>query len=188
MKARSEDFLARSDAVDHFAEQSIDLAFIDGLHLFEAALVDFANVERLASPTSVVVLDDMLPHSPDEAARNRQTKMWTGDVFKLAFAFERYRPDLVSISVDTEPTGVMLVLALDPSNRLLEERHAELVGEFVRDDPQDVPVNVLDRTGAADPEELLRAGFWPELVAVRDRDDPPATPEDVRRLFRTDRP
>lgn len=183
VKGRSEDFLARGDALSHFSEQAIDLAFIDGLHLFEAALLDFVNVERLASPTSVVVLDDMLPRSPEEAARSRQTKMWTGDVFKLAFAFERYRPDLVSISVDTEPTGVMLVLALDPSNRLLDERHAELVHEFICDDPQDVPVEVLERAGAADPEELLRAGFWRELVALRDRGDPPAAPEEVQRLF-----
>ena len=36
----------------------MDLAFIDGLHLFEFSLRDFMNVEKLAHPGSVVVFDD----------------------------------------------------------------------------------------------------------------------------------
>jgi hypothetical protein len=181
-KETSEEFFSRRDPVGHFREKAIDLAFIDGLHLFEVALLDFRNVERFATPTSVVILDDVLPRSVDEAARQRHTKMWTGDVFKVALVLERHRPDLVCIPLDTQPTGLLLVLALDPSNRLLDDRHDQVEQELASDDHEAVPRRILLRTDAADPEAVLRAGFWRALVELRDRSTPeaPATPTQVR--------
>ena len=52
---------------------SLDLSFIDGMHLFEYVLRDFMNVERFSRWDTAIVLDDMLPRDVDEAARDRHT-------------------------------------------------------------------------------------------------------------------
>ena len=59
----------------HRGGTTLDLAFIDGMHLFEYALRDFINVERFADWSSVIVFDDMLPRNVDEAARDRHTTL-----------------------------------------------------------------------------------------------------------------
>lgn len=167
VQATSDDFFARPDPLAHLPGGQVDLAFIDGMHLFEFVLRDFVHVERLSHPGTVVVLDDMLPRNPDEAARDRHTRAWTGDVFKMIPVLQRYRPDLVCLPLDTAPTGVVLVLALDASNRTLSEAYDEIVAEWVTDDPQDVPPELLRRTVALDPDRVLGAGFWPWLVSRR---------------------
>ncbi len=168
VKATSDDFFAGPEPVRHFQDGVVDLAFIDGLHILEFALRDFINIERQCGWTSVVVFDDMLPRSVDEAARDRHTTAWTGDVFKIAQVLDRYRPDLTCIALDTEPTGMLLVLGADPTSTALPDRYDDIIAEFVRDDPQEVPKEVLRRSAAADPQRVLDGGFWPELIAARD--------------------
>ncbi|HWB65811.1 MAG TPA: class I SAM-dependent methyltransferase [Mycobacteriales bacterium] len=175
VKATSDDFFARADALGWFPEGVIDLAFIDGMHLFEFAFRDFINVERNATPHSVVMFDDMLPRSVDEAARDRHTVSWTGDVFKVATVLERYRSDLVVVPLDTEPTGMVLVAGLDPANRMLVEAYDEILAEFVVDDPQQVPDDVLHRRSAAVPQCVLDLPVWEELR--RNRDAAVGTPD-----------
>ena len=92
---------------DYRGGTTLDLAFIDGMHLFEYALRDFTNVERFADWSSVIVFDDMLPRNVDEAARDRHTGVWTGDVYKVVPVLQQHRPDLTVIQVDTEPTGML---------------------------------------------------------------------------------
>ena len=58
------------------------MAFIDGMHLSEFALRDFIGVERLSRWTGVAIFDDMLP-GVEEAGRDRRTRAWTGDVYKV---------------------------------------------------------------------------------------------------------
>src|SRR6516165_5157301 len=48
VKATSDDFFARPDVVSWFPGGVVDFTFIDGLHLFEYALRDFMNTERLS--------------------------------------------------------------------------------------------------------------------------------------------
>jgi hypothetical protein len=174
VKATSDDFFARADPFAWFPHRSPDLTFIDGMHLFEFALRDFINAERHSEPAGVILLDDMLPRSVDEAARDRHTAAWTGDVYKLAAVLERYRPDLTVVPVDTAPTGVVLVVGLDPSNRRLADSYDEIIAEHVYYDPQRVPDNVLHRTAAAAPDVLLASDVWAEIVKARDESRAPA--------------
>lgn len=182
VQATSDDFFAREDAIGWFAEGVIDLAFVDGMHLFEFAFRDFINVERNAAAHSVVVFDDMLPRSVDEAARDRHTVGWAGDVFKVATVLERYRPDLVVVPLDTEPTGMVLVAGLDPANRVLVERYDEILAGFVVDDPQQVPGDLLHRRSAAEPQRVLDLPVWAELRHGRDAATAPPDLSGLRAL------
>jgi Methyltransferase domain len=163
VKATSDDFFARSDAIAWFPEAVADLIFIDGLHLFEFALRDFINAEKVAHPGSVMVFDDMLPRTVEEAARGRRTKFWAGDVFKVALVLERYRPDLVVIPLDTTPTGLLLVVGLDPTSTVLQDNYDAVVAAFSQDDPQDVPPEILNRTRAADPGKVVALDLFEAL-------------------------
>jgi hypothetical protein len=175
VKATSDDFFAAADPFAWFAHRAPDLSFIDGMHLAEFALRDFINTERHSEAAGVIVLDDMLPRSIDEAARDRHTKAWTGDVYKVAMVLEQHRPDLTVVPLDTAPTGLVLVIGLDPTNRTLTEQYDAILAEHVYDDPQRVPDRVLHRTDAADPEEVLASGVWAELVAAREANRAPDT-------------
>jgi hypothetical protein len=168
-KATSDDHFARPDAFAHFRGRTTDLAFIDGLHLFEFALRDFMNAEKQTDWTSVVVFDDMLPRDVDEAARDRHTSAWTGDVFKVILTLREYRPDLVLLPVDTKPTGLLVVLAPDAANRVLADRYDEIERRYVVPDPQAVPDDILSRSCAFDPEEVLTAPFWDVIAAGREK-------------------
>ena len=121
--------LLRETSDEYFAAQPLKplggagrLAFIDGMHLAEFALRDFVDVERLSPWTGVIVFDDILPRTVEEAARDRRTRAWTGDVYKVLGILARHRPDLICLRVGTQPTGLLLVLGLDPANRALTLR------------------------------------------------------------------
>lgn len=194
VKATSDDFFASDDPIRHLRSArnpirnvrrgrplldrwrggtALDLAFIDGMHLFEFALRDFMNVERFSRWSTVVVFDDMLPRNVEEASREPQPAAWTGDVHKVAAVLREYRPDLLVIPVDTEPTGVVVVLGADPSSTVLRSTYDSIIERWVTPDPQVVPDAVLRRDGAASPERLLAADAWRDLVrrrrASRDR-------------------
>jgi hypothetical protein len=142
----SDDFFA--EWADERLTAPVDLAFIDGMHLFEFALRDFLNIERRAHPGTVVVFDDIFPAHPWQAERDRRTRVWTGDVWKIAVCLRKYRPDLLLIPCDTWPTGMLLVLGLDPANQTLSRRYAGLVQEFVDVDDGTVPGEIIARAGA----------------------------------------
>lgn len=146
---------------------TVDLAFIDGMHWFEFALRDFMNVERHSSATTVIVLDDMLPRNVVEAARDRTTGAWTGDVFKLVHVLREYRPDLIVMTIDTQPTGLLVVLAPDHTSTVLRDHYDEIIAANVLPDPQVVPASVFARVGAVTPEALQATGVWRTIVRSR---------------------
>jgi hypothetical protein len=172
VRATSDDFFARESPLEHLGGAQVDLAFIDGMHLFEYVLRDFINTEKYADWSSVVVFDDQLPRNVDEAARDRHTGAWTGDVYKIIPVLQRYRPDLRLAVMDTRPTGVMVVLGLDPTNTVLADKYDEIMDRFLLKDPQQIPPEVLKRSCAMTPEALLAAPFWSSLVTARDAGDP----------------
>lgn len=86
-----------------------DLVFIDGMHLYEFVLRDFINVEKHAADNTLIVIDDIFPGHPTQANRDRKTRAWTGDVWKIVFALEAFRPELTMHKLDAFPTGLLLV-------------------------------------------------------------------------------
>jgi hypothetical protein len=69
--------------------------------------------------------------------------------------------------VNTAPTGVVLVVGLDPDNRTLSDSYDDILAEYVREDPQEVPDDVLHRRTAADPGKVLSCGVWPAITQAR---------------------
>jgi hypothetical protein len=133
---------------------ALDLAFIDGMHLYEYALRDFAGVERLAHPHTVVVFDDMLPRNQHEASRVQCPGDWTGDVWRVEPILQAWRPDLRITLVDTEPTGLMVVAGLDPTSRVLGDEYEEILRHWPLDEVS-VPDHVIDRSYAVAPDTAL---------------------------------
>ncbi len=125
----SDAFFAR-DAEAALGGAPIDLAFIDGLHVFEQALRDFIHVERRAARDSVVLFHDCLPLDRATASRTRATGFWTGDVWKIVPALAEHRPDLTLFVIPTYPTGLGVVTHLDSSSTELEDRFDAIVAEF----------------------------------------------------------
>jgi hypothetical protein len=164
----SDEYFARDQPLEPFGGRPISLSFIDGMHLVEFALRDFINVERHADWSTVVVFDDILPRQPVEAARDRSTRAWTGDVYKILRILKRNRPDLICLRVGTRPTGLLLVLGLDPDNGALGDRYEQLVSEAVVPDPQKVPRDVLKRRGVLEPAAVLAGSTWSVLRGARE--------------------
>jgi predicted O-methyltransferase YrrM len=166
-RTTSDEFFSRPDPVAFFDGVPIDLAFIDGMHLAEFALRDFMNVEKHMSPAGVVLIDDMLPRNSLEAARDRRTAAWAGDVFKVADILRTYRPDLTILPVNTSPTGTVVVLGLDPSSRILDDNYDAALAACLAPDPQIVPEDTLRRSQAVDPVTLMASPVWAKLVELR---------------------
>ena len=163
-RTTSDEYFARPDPLAPTGGTRFDLAFIDGLHLFEFALRDFIHAERYSSRWGVIVFDDVLPRDVDEAARLRHTDGWTGDVYGMLEVLAEYRPDLVVIPVATMPTGLLLVTGLDPTDTTLADHFDEILARFRRPDPQPVPPALLDRLTVLPPARLLESDLLEVLA------------------------
>jgi hypothetical protein len=168
IKATSDDFFAGDEPLAHFEGVPVDLAFIDGMHLSDFALRDFINIEPFMADTGVVVLDDVLPRNGLEAARDRKTEPWTGDVYKVVEILRRRRPDLVVMLINVEPTGTAVVLGVDQASTILKDAYAEEEDYLLRPDPQTPPQEYMERSIAIEPDTLLKSPVWDELVAIRE--------------------
>ena len=140
--------LFQTTSDDYFATQDtrtllggdVDVAFLDGMHLFEYLLRDFINTEKLCAPDSLILLDDCLPVNIEMTERDRRPEQrkdqeiagwWTGDVWKVVIALREYRPDLILTCVDVQPTGSIVVTNLDSSSTVLSDAYDEIVGRFM---------------------------------------------------------
>jgi hypothetical protein len=142
----SDDFFRLADTS---AMKSIDLCYIDGMHQIEFALKDFMNMERFCHAGSVVIVDDIYPAHPLQGERIRQSRYWTGDIWKIIPILERYRPDLIVLPVDTEPTGSLMVLGLDPTNNVLWDNFDTIIDDAI-DNMLMVPDSIVNRSGKID--------------------------------------
>ncbi len=127
----SDAFFEQSDVRALFEQQPIAFAFIDGMHVFEAALRDFMHVEHYAEQHSLIAIHDCIPLDGVTSARERSTNFWSGDIWKLILCLKKYRPDLAIVNVAAKPTGLGLVTNLDPTNRTLQAQYDQILEEFI---------------------------------------------------------
>ncbi|MDE0065684.1 MAG: class I SAM-dependent methyltransferase [Acidimicrobiaceae bacterium] len=151
--AASDDFFA-SPELFGLLGGPVDLAFVDGLHLYEQALRDVANVERHSSPDGVILIHDCLPIDAETSTREQTSMIWSGDVWKVVVALRRHRQDLTVTTVDVEPTGLAIVSGLDPDNTVLFDRHTEIVDEL-----HDLAFEDLQAAGRSTMLNVVRADW-----------------------------
>lgn len=125
----SDEFFA-SHSCEEVLGASPDLVFIDGMHLSEFALRDFINVESWASPSTVVVFDDVVPAKIEFAGRDPEGFVWAGDVYKTLRVLKHLRPDLRIDAFRVPYTGLAVVRDLDPGNTTLRDQYAVLEEEL----------------------------------------------------------
>jgi Methyltransferase domain len=128
----SDEFFAKHDLASVLDGMPVDLAFIDGMHLFEFALRDFMHLEKFCTSDSVILVHDCYPGDAKMAARKMPTTgWWTGDVWKLVICLKEYRPELQISVVDVPPTGLGIVTGLNPASTVLKDHYEEICGRFL---------------------------------------------------------
>src|SRR5580658_9210440 len=127
----SDAFFAQHNLAKELGRDTVDLAFIDGMHLFEFALRDFVNLEKFCGPASTILVHDAYPVDRVTAARDRTTQIWSGDVWKLILCLKKYRPELQISTVEVPPTGLAIIRGLNRFSTTLTSRLDSLYGEFI---------------------------------------------------------
>lgn len=158
----SDSFFASPEAYvySQLDDRKIDLAFIDGMHLFEYALRDFMNIERYCWPGSVVVFDDVFPRNQYEARRLQPGENvvgdWTGDVWKVMPILLAFHPgSLIFRKVDTQPTGTFVATCFPLAHKSWTLPWALTELMLAEWQELDAPTDVLNRAGAVQPEQAL---------------------------------
>lgn len=119
---------------DQLLGRPLDVAFLDGLHIYEYLLRDFINTEKCMKRNGVVFMHDCLPMIFGMTAREQRHHTggigWTGDVWKVVPILRKYRPDLQIHLLDCPPTGLVMVTGLNPASTVLEENYYRITTEF----------------------------------------------------------
>lgn len=142
----SDTFFSQHNLTEITGKSTLDLAFIDGLHLFNQTLRDFINVEKACRPDTVVLIHDCLPLDTISSKPTRTTNVWSGDPWKVMAILRKYRPDLICFTVPTMPTGLGVVTNLDNQNTLLAEQFDEIVSIYRERDYDWLTAEGLDET------------------------------------------
>ncbi|MEE9328322.1 MAG: methyltransferase domain-containing protein [Cocleimonas sp.] len=134
-------------------KEGIDLAFIDGMHLFEFVLRDFINIEARAHENTIVVIDDIFPNNEIQASRTRKSQVWTGDVWKIIICLQRFRPELKLTMLNTSPTGLLIISGFNKKNHTLVEQYNPIVREFKSLEIDEYTDLVINRKDAVSPNQ-----------------------------------
>jgi hypothetical protein len=175
----SDDFFRLADTS---AMKSIDLCYIDGMHQIEFALKDFMNMERFCHAGSVVIVDDIYPAHPLQGERIRQSRYWTGDIWKIIPILQLHRPDLIVMPVDTDPTGSLMVLGLDPTNNVLWD-HFDSIIDHAINTMTEVPESIIERTEKFDPRARLMKKVFKLICKHRGKPSMNDALNDIRTLI-----
>ena len=128
----SDDYFATEHLAETLQGKPFDLAFLDGMHLFEFALRDFIYLEKYSGANSVICIHDLYPLTAETATRERNTAFWSGDVWKLALCLQEYRPDLDFSLLPCPPTGLGVVRNLNANSSILEENYNEILEKYLK--------------------------------------------------------
>jgi len=139
----SDNYFARDDVLEEFHDQTFDMAFLDGMHLFEYALRDFMNLEKYSNLNSVVFVHDVYPMNKETATRERNSDFWSGDVWKLILCLQEYRPDLKLEVLPCPPTGLGVITNLDKHSSILHDKYDEILDKYA-----DLPFSVIEKDRA----------------------------------------
>jgi tetratricopeptide (TPR) repeat protein len=112
------------------------LAFIDGMHLFEYALRDFINLAKISSEKSLFLFHDPIPWTFEMTTRNYKDlprgAAWTGDIWKLVHIFiDVGMKDNVKL-LSSDPSGLLAVL--NPDKKfvyMLENNYDQICSEWL---------------------------------------------------------
>ena len=112
------------------------LAFIDGMHLFEYALRDLINLARIASEEALFLFHDPLPWSFKMTTRDNKSlgvgEAWTGDIWKLVpILLEAGMTDNISV-LSSAPSGILAVS--NPDKKViasLDKNYIEICAKWV---------------------------------------------------------
>jgi hypothetical protein len=130
-RTTSDDFFREHDLRAELGGLPVDLAFIDGMHLFEFVLRDFANLERHCTEQSVVLVHDCYPSKREHADREWKTVAWCGDVWKIIPCLREQRPALNVAAIDIRPAGMGVITNLDPESSVLHDSYDEIVARYM---------------------------------------------------------
>lgn len=130
-KMTSDDFFSSVDIPTVMEHRFFEMAFIDGLHVFEQVLRDFINLEKYAGPDSVVFIHDCLPANHQMAERVRQSAFWVGDVWKIIPCLKDLRPDLEIVTFPAHPSGLAVIRNLNPLSHVLERHFDNIVSCYM---------------------------------------------------------
>lgn len=119
----------------------IDLAFLDGMHLFEFLLRDFINIEKKCRRDSVILMHDCIPTDAHIARRyagdeslahlSEAPNWWAGDLWKTVMILKALRPKLKITALDSPPTGLIAITNLDSDDTTLEENYYDAVANYI---------------------------------------------------------
>ena len=107
-KETSDAFFARRNPTRIFGKP-IDVAFVDGLHTFDQTFRDIVNVGRHCHSKSLVLVHDVAPVHARIATRERTTKMWAGDVWKIGWMIKSLLPKAEIWTIPAYPSGLMVI-------------------------------------------------------------------------------
>lgn len=93
-----------------FAQKKIDVAFVDGLHIYFQSLKDIENCLEYLSEKGIIVVHDCNPQNLASASPNREDVKkfleargkWNGDVWKAIVQLRSTRPDLQIFTLDCD--------------------------------------------------------------------------------------
>lgn len=150
-----------------FPSIKCELAFIDGMHLFEYALMDFINLAKLAKSNSLFLFHDIMPWTFEMTTRQFENvpkgAPWTGDIWKLLpILIETGFKNYLKV-IPAEPSGILAVYS--PPRELLyqlEEKYLEIKEKWVTIDLKEYELDrFYEQAPFQDPESYL------ELLNIR---------------------
>jgi hypothetical protein len=99
VKNENEEFfvMTSDEYFENHADKIDGVVYVDGYHSYDQALRDIENALSIASPRSIILVDDVSPRNESDARTLKPGEdpgNWTGDVWKAIVHIRTTRPDL----------------------------------------------------------------------------------------------